>query len=179
MSDKIQQYNAATKQLIDRAETLFSGHQLAGSYSIAETVTRFRDAFRNLDLRGRVITSPLEELRIANQRYSEGFCIISTYSWGHGLGLFGPGRPWQFHQFRNLRTYGTHAWMQNRETGEIFDLTFDQFIDQSGVQMTIPYNCIDATVANPMMPFEPGYIFSDHIGPDFGAMVRQNSLRRD
>ncbi len=176
MQDKIQKYDIATQKLINYASNMSAAVVQSTPYDIAETVKRFRDAFRNPNIRRHILNNDFEELYSSHALFSAGFCVVASYVWANIFVSSDGSKQWAFRQFRNLRNYGTHAWLEHVRSGERLDLTFDQFVDEHGEYIDIPYN-LGETVRGDF-EFPDAFYFADSIGLEYGEIVRKNSLMR-
>lgn len=144
-------------------------------------VVRFRTAFRNTELRHAVLAHRYERERIAQGRFSAGFCGIASYTWTHLFRMPDGGEIWRVKHYKNNRTrYGLsdHVWMENKFDGSILDLAFDQSVDEEGTFVEIPYDL--GGYADEYFEFGRAYKFAEYLGLDidFPSIVRENVARR-
>lgn len=167
-----EQYNAATQRIIADAHNAMDGMKLTVPYDIDDTVRKFRETFKNLELRAKIFRSPWEPWRISLGRYAAGFCIVASYTWAAAFSEPGKPSPWKIMYFSNQGDFGLHVWLQNRENGKKLDLTFDQFIDMDGVEMDVPYDA--GRPYDKEIPRRSIQEFARLIGPEFADTIRRN-----
>lgn len=174
MANKQDTYNAATQKLIEKAQRIDAQFDFALPYNIADTVKKIRAAFQNKNVRQKILNPKWEKIDFQDERYSAGFCSIASYIIGHTFTPPHRPSPWAFYQFTDVPTFGNHIWLQFIPTGDIFDITFDQFTDFNGAQMDIPYHL--GKQVNAKYQHAKAYDMAEQISPELAAILRQNTI---
>lgn len=165
-------FEKATQELVQQARQISAHFTFTTQYDIGDAVKQIRNTFRDAGVRDSVLTSSLAKINFEDARYSEGFCVITSYVFANAFKPSNAPSPWQFMQFKDIPTFGTHVWLKFIPTGETLDLTFDQFTTFEGTRMNVPYH-----KGVPVVPkFDnPGLDkFIDSVSPEFAALVRRN-----
>ncbi len=175
---RIAAYENATSLLAQRVSEIKMPAGFRAEYNMTDMVYRFRNALKNPDVRKSLLLSKYEAERLRNARFSAGFCGITSYAWNHIFRMPDGREIWQMKQTSGLgKSIGLpdHVWLEQITSGEVLDLTFDQFIDKSGTVMDFPYELGTPVSAN--IVFNRGYIFGRHIGIDIEGISIINALR--
>ncbi len=176
-ADKIAAYENATKLLARRASEMTVPAGFRPRYNMADMVFTFRAAFKSPALRGQLLAPQYESERISNARFGAGFCGVASYAWNHMFRMPDGDEIWHIKQTFGLQSaigIPNHVWLENVHSGEILDLTFDQFVDRTGAILEFPYELGEPASAN--IAFRRGYAFGKHIGIDLERIVILNAL---
>lgn len=169
-------YDVATKQLQHQVEKMTLPQGFKPLHDMGKTVYRFRQAFQNPDIRIKTISQKYEQTRVAQGRYSAGFCGIASYTWNHLFRMPDGSEVWRMKMISNDMGYKlNHVWLENVFTGEPLDLTFDQFIDAHGRCLELPYSEIGEYVSSDFL-FQRACVFAKHLGIQLDGIVVENAL---
>lgn len=177
-AQRIAAYENATKLLAHRVSEMTVPTGFRPKYNMTDIVFAFRTAFKSPTLRGQLLAPQYERERIANARFGAGFCGVASYTWNHMFRMWDGVEIWRLKQTHNLQSsigIPNHVWLENIDSGEILDLTFDQFVDKKGAILEFPYEFGEYASAN--FAFRRGYIFGRHIGVDLEQIAILNVLR--
>lgn len=143
MIDKIKRYDRATAKLVHQARNMvLPPHWTDTPYRLALVTAISREYFKNPVVREEILLPQYEQERMASCNFSQGFCCAVSYFYHHffrlsdGLPLFYVRH---IGDFTPGWTGGAHAYLENAVDKTIFDPTFDQFIDENGDYIEIPY----------------------------------------
>lgn len=93
----------------------------------------FRDSFKIQDVKYDTFIPDLTRPEIDALGYdSSGFCRVASISFKFLL----DASDWDVYYINDIWAYGPHHFLKHHKTGQVFDLTFDQF-DYVGIQ--VPY----------------------------------------
>lgn len=168
-------YNAATELLANQVQSQWLNlpNDFNSKYDMVEMVCDFRAAFCNKNLRRWTVNQKYENARIARGAFSAGFCGIASYTWNHLFRMPDGGEIWRL-KLVNHKKFN-HVWLENKFTGQPLDLTFDQFIDDDGQYIKIPYDkCGTFTDSN--FDFERAYVFARGLGINLKRIAFINAL---
>ena len=172
-------YNRATKMLERQVRFTNMPDGFRARHNMVKTVRLLRTAFIHPLVRQDTLLPMLEPERVAQGRFSAGFCGVASYTWSHLFRMPDGTEIWRLksysgnHEFNGLTD---HVWLENKFDGSILDLTFDQSIDAYGTYIEIPYflgNYVDSD-----FEFARAYRFATHMGIDLSDIVFENALRR-
>ncbi len=170
-------YEKATEKLVQQVNKLKMPPEFKPMYDMEQVVRTFRVAFRNPVIRRKTLLNKYEDARIASERYSAGFCGIASYTWNHLFRMSDGSEVWHLKMISDGEyDIGNHVWLENAFTGEPLDLTFDQFVDQNGNFVKLPYSAIGRFV-NSDFEFVRAYKFARFLGLNLGDIVFENALR--
>lgn len=170
-------YERATQKLEAQVRTMKLPPDFVEHYDMVRTVHKIRAAFCNPKVRRGAVLQKYEQARVAQKRYSAGFCGIASYMWNQMFRMPDGAEIWRLKMIqRGEYNIGDHVWLENRFTGDALDLTFDQFIASCGDYVEIPYNEIGHYVSSDF-EFERAYRFARHLGIDLESIVFENALR--
>lgn len=178
MPSKKNFYDAATEKLIKQVKSMRLPAKFDARYDLAEMVYRFRETFKNEELRSLVLSPKYEESRLANGNFSAGFCGIASYTWTHLFRMPDESPVWQLKQFSdNNSVYGlkNHVWLENKFDGNVLDLTFDQSLNSAGTYVEIPYFL--GKSVNENFFFNRAMVFADYLGVNLEDRVFVNMLK--
>lgn len=98
-------------------------------------IEKLKLAFKDKAIKKAVLKKEWYELNIKNGVDSTGFCYVASEIIYH---LFGGKDVWKKCSiFKSKWEHGSHVYLENKETGDILDITDDQFID---MDIHIPYD---------------------------------------
>ena len=177
MQNSMTPYDAATEKLVRQVQKMQVPLICHADYDMVQTVRDFRAAFRDPGVRKCSLAQKYEQGRIAQKRYSAGFCGIASYVWNHMFRMDDGSEIWRLKMISRADNYPVnHVWLENFFTGEPLDLTFDQFIDEIGAYFEIPYHRV-GNYATSDFEFKRAYKFAQHLGMDLSKIVLENALR--
>lgn len=177
MPNKKNFYDAATEKLVQQVKSMRMPAKFDARYDLAEMVRRFRETFKNEELRSLVLNPKYEESRLANANFSSGFCGIASYTWTHLFRMPDESPIWKLKQYSdNNSVYGlkNHVWLENRFENSILDLTFDQSLNGAGTYVEIPYFLGKPIDEN--FFFNRAITFADYLGINLEDIVFVNIL---
>lgn len=164
MKPKKQMFEESTRQLLDQVNNM----SLPAMQRIQAKnfVLLFRDAFKSDDVKRATFSQTIGDDYQMFPYDSYGFCKASSCAF---VSLM-PPRAWRVMYIDDLWTYGPHYYVQNVATGQILDMTFDQY-KYDGV--AVPYHMgrpvkIDAEARNTAVRFLHA------VGLDFSALLNNN-----
>ncbi len=174
MQNKKELFEAKTRELIEQINQIRANYNFNAPYDITETIKDTRAALLNRDARKKVIQSDIQEkVNFEDGFYAAGFCNITSYIIAHAFNI--PGQPpvWRAQQFKNVQTFGSHVWLEFIPTGEIVDITSDQYTTYDGTRMKIPYHLGKPANIDFQMP--KAYQFAEAINSKIANAVRKNT----
>lgn len=164
--EKLSLYHRATDKLAARLRTMEMPPEFSAKYNVTETLRNFRAVFLHPELRREVLLPQYEDERIASGNFSAGFCGVASYTWTHLFRMADGSELWQL-QTSNIPV--PHVWLKNKFTGEILDLTYDQF--------AAPYPYDIGRYAGSDFAFRRAYKFGRYLDIDVESIVIENALR--
>lgn len=143
MFDKNKRYEEATAKLVNQARNMrLPPHWTDTSYRLALMTAISREHFKDPVVRMNVLLPQHEQRRIAEGNFSQGFCGPISYVYHHYFRL--EGLPLFYMRQIDERTpgwdFGSHVYLESAVDKSIFDPTFDQFYDEMGNYIEIPYD---------------------------------------
>lgn len=177
MPKKYLSYEQATEKLVKQVQNMSLPAQFKTRYDLGEMVYKFRETFKNKDLRKEVLSQKYEEERFKNNKFSAGFCGIASYTWNHLFRMPDKSEIWRLKQFSNNRiVYGLsdHVWLENKFDGSILDLSFDQSLNDENEFIEIPYFLGDYSNSN--FFFNRAFKFAKKMDIDLEDIVFINML---
>lgn len=169
-------YEIATQRLIQQIQNLNLPAEFHARYDMVQTVRDFRRAFSDPMVRDGILLQKYEQARMAQERYSAGFCGIASYTWNHLFRMPNGDEIWRLKQYRNSENTGyNHVWLENVYDGEILDLTYDQFGDVG----VFPYDKLGGKFVDSNFEFCRAYTFAERAGfGDLSQIVFENMLHK-
>ncbi len=177
-TNRAARYDAATDLLAKRIQDFQQSLNFIPKYNMVDMVVKFRTAFKNPDLRKKVLLDKYETQRVEDDNFSAGFCGMASYAWAHIFRMPNGSPMWHIYKYSNqTETYGlkNHVWLQSTIDNSILDLTFDQSQDSAGRYLEIPYHL--GTRVSEHFAFKRGFVFGDFIDVDLRKIALQNALR--
>ncbi len=114
MGNKLKSYDKATENLMRQAMNL--DVQTDGRFSLPEMVFLLRNAFKQHLTYRRVFAE--DPIGVKRGDPSEGFCLVSSY---YIYEHTGGDQVWR------LMKSPLHWWLEHKQTGAVFDITYTQF----------------------------------------------------
>ncbi len=121
--NKLQSYNAATDKLMQQAQGLKIINKT--KFSLPEMVSLLRESFKYKITYKKVFNELLRE----KVDPATGFCIVSSF---YIYERTGGDKVW------NVMETPIHWWLEHKQTGEVFDITYTQFEDPFPYKMGTP-----------------------------------------
>lgn len=171
-------YDAATEKLVKQVKSMQMPAKFEACYDLAEMVRKFRETFKNPELRSLVLSPKYEESRLSHNNFSAGFCGIASYTWTHLFRMPDETPVWRLKQYSdNNNVYGlkNHVWLENKFDDNVLDLTFDQSLNESGTYVEIPY-FIGQTVSENFF-FNRAIKFAEYLDINLEDIVLVNILK--
>lgn len=159
-------YDNATQKLTRQVMEMRVPDGFSSEYDMGDVLLRFRAAFRIPKLRHAVLNPMYESKRFESANFAAGFCGIASYSWSHIFRMPNGKRIWHMYQSNDPCP---HVWLKNISTGQILDLTFDQFDFQ------YPYE--NGILMYDNVRFDRAIKFGKYIGIDIEEIIFINALK--
>lgn len=178
MPDKKYNYDKGTEKLVSQIKNLALPPDFIAEYDMSEMIYRFREAFKNPEIRNAVLNQVYEQDRLDGGRFSAGFCGIASYTWNQLFRMPDKTELWRLKMVsKETHNLANHVWLENAFTGEMLDLTFDQFVDKNGCYTVYPYYRF-GNFANSDFIFKRAIDFAKGIGiEDLDRIVLKNAMR--
>lgn len=177
MVNKKSFYEDATEKLVQQVQEMTLPVTFSTKYDLTEMVIKFRETFKNPELRSMVLNPKYEQGRVRKERFSAGFCGIASYTWNQLFRMPDKSEIWRMKQYSNNKEiYGlvNHVWLENVFDGTILDLTFDQSLDIEGNFVEIPYYL--GNYINSNFDFQRAFKFAQKMGINLEDIVFINSM---
>jgi hypothetical protein len=166
--EKEKLFESATRSLVALADRMDLGGR-AANMRLKNLTLLFRDSFKVEDIRNFVFSPYLSQSEIKLLDYpSIGLC--KTHK---ALFALGGGAPWSL-ELRyidgDIWTHGSHYFLRHKKSGEVFDITFDQF---ALFNITVPYE-LSSRVPLMLEKNDIALRFTEKIGIDLMKEIKGN-----
>lgn len=111
MSEKEEKFNQATKSLINLSQDY--NVKIVSKFSLPDLTKKLREIFKNPDVYKNILGFDIPE-----NNPGRGFCLLASY---YIMQKTGGDKVWK------LMKGVAHWWLVHKESGKIFDITYDQF----------------------------------------------------
>ncbi len=161
-------FENATHKLVTQLDTM--GLDKQERMRAKNLVLLFRDSFKSNDVKKATFSQTIGDDYNLFPYDAYGFCKAASCSF---VSLMNASQQWRLMYIDDLWTYGPHYYVQHIKSGQVFDLTYDQYEFD---KINVPYNMgraakIDKEAQNTSVRF------LHSIGVDFMQAIKNNNAK--
>ena len=163
-----QNFDNATRKLVAQLDTM--GLDKTARMRAKNLVLLFRDSFKSADVKKATFSQTIGTDYTLFPYDSYGFCKAASCSF---VSLMGAPKEWRLMYIGDLWTYGPHYYVQHIKSGQVFDLTYDQY-EYDGV--AVPYQ-MGSPVKMDKEAQNTSVRFLHALGVDFMQAIQSNNAK--
>jgi len=165
---KEQLFESATKKLIGQLDTM--GLDKLSRMQAKNFVLLFRDSFKSDAVKQATFSRTIGDDYKKFPYDAYGFCKAASCAF---VGLMNAPKEWQLMYINEIWAYGPHYYVQHIKSGQVFDLTYDQYEYD---RFTVPYYMGQPVKINREAQ-DTVVRFLHSIGMDFMQFVKTNNAK--
>ncbi|MBQ8293817.1 MAG: hypothetical protein IJX89_00305 [Alphaproteobacteria bacterium] len=163
-----QLFENATRKLIHQLDTM--GLDNRSRMQAKNFVLLFRDSFKSDAVKKATFSNVIGNDYRLFPYDSYGFCKAASCSF---VALMDAPKEWRVMYIGEMWTYGPHYYVQHIKSGQVFDLTFDQYVYD---KLNVPYYMGRPTKINREAQ-DTVVRFLHSIGVDYMDFVKKNNAK--